>query len=111
MKIIGDYIHYTEDGYNTIARSFAEIDRLPKEKENALIKFAAIIARSWTFARMTPEEQKNCIAMFEDVRTSKALRGSWSARWDVLNAIYAAFLAGLGYVGGATWREEAKDDE
>lgn len=106
MKIVGDYIHYTEDGYTTVARSFAEIDKLPKEKENALIQFAVIIARSWTFARMTPEEQKNCIGFFDELRFSKALRGSWAARWEILNAVYTAYLAGLGYIGTSDWRAE-----
>lgn len=109
MKIEGNYIHYTADGYTTIARSFEEIDKTPNTKENALIQFVAIIARSWTFARMTPEEQKNCMAMFADVRTSKALRGSWEARWDVLNAVYGAFLAALGYFGG-DWRREKETE-
>lgn len=104
MKIEGNYIHYTEDGYTTVARSFAEIDKLPKEKENALIQFAAVIARSWTFARMTPEEQENCLDIFNDMRTGKALRGSWAARWEILNAVYSAFLAGLGYIGTSDWR-------
>lgn len=108
MKIDGNYIMYTEDGYTTIALSFAEIDAMPKEKENALIHYVAVIARSWTFARMTPEERDNLMGVFEDVRTVYGLRGNWEARWNILQAVYGAFLAALGYRGG-DWRDKADE--
>ena len=84
------------------------VDKLPRTKENALLRFCSMICRSWTFERMTQAEKERCISAFLKVEDFNALRGDYAARWCILQAVYDAFLSGLGYTGGK-WREENKN--
>jgi len=81
-----------------------------KNKENAQRDFIEMIEKSWTFDRMTETEKADCIRLLTD-RTCRALKGTYSQRWDVMNAIYSGFLAGLGYFRNpVTWREEKPEE-
>lgn len=73
--------------------------------ENALDNFIEMTKNSWTYERMTPKEKERLIDMFCDIRTRKALKGTYDHRWDILQALYNAYLQGIGYNGG-NWREE-----
>lgn len=76
-----------------------------KNKEKALDNFIEMTKNSWTYERMTPKEKERLIDMFCDIRTRKALKGTYDHRWDILQALYNAYLQGIGYNGG-NWREE-----
>ena len=76
-----------------------------KNKEKALDNFIEMTKNSWTYERMTPKEKERLIDMFYDIRTRKALKGTYDHRWDILQALYNTYLQGIGYNGG-NWREE-----
>lgn len=76
-----------------------------KQKENALNEFIDMIEHSWTYDRMTDNEREQCLETFHSNRTTDALKGTWEARWTILNAVYGAFLDGIGY-DGPSWREK-----
>lgn len=80
-----------------------------KNKENALNDFYEMIKNSWTYERMTEKEKERLSAvLFLDVRIEKALKGTYSQRWEMLQAIYATFLSAIGYTD-FSWREEEKE--
>lgn len=77
------------------------------EKEKAFESFMEMTFNSWTYQKMTMEEKKRFIEMMHHVRTQKSLRGNYNQRWDTLQAIYGAYLEGIGY-SGWNWREESE---
>lgn len=79
-------------------------------KENAVFEFIKMIRASWTYDRMTTEEKRRVESVISGNITADGLRGTFSQRWNTLNAIYDAFLCGLGYTGGAQWREPENAD-
>jgi len=72
---------------------------MTKQKEIAREHFIDMIIHSWTYERLTPKERGD----FWDVLPQK-INGTYSQRFAVCNAIYSAYLKGLGYrpIG---WRE------
>ena len=77
-----------------------------QNKETAQQDFIEMIKKSWTYGRLTEQEKGDCIRLLTD-RTCRALKGTYSQRWEVLHAIYSGFLAGLGYFRNpVAWREE-----
>ena len=72
-----------------------------KSKEQAQADYIAMIRNSWTFQRMTQEEQEKAI---NALHCPDMLQGSYRQRWYTLEAVYRAFLLGIGY-DGADWRE------
>lgn len=74
------------------------------EKENTIKNFVEMIKKSWTFNKMTEKEKSIIIGILYNPRTEKATKGTYQQRWEVLQAIYGAYLAGLGY-DSPTWRE------
>ena len=75
-----------------------------KQKENAVFDFLSMIYKSWTWKRMTKEEQVICNRLFEEPHAKQAITGSYDTRYKICQAIYASYLAGLGYRDGF-WRE------
>ena len=75
-----------------------------KNKELAYNDFVNMIECSWTFGRMTDAERSRCFDSLHAVPSLGLLRGNYDARFDILHAVYRAFLMGLGYDGPA-WRE------
>ena len=86
---------------------YSEVDKLPRTKENALLHHLAMDCRSWTFARLTQEEKERYIDFLLWANNSGVIKGTFDARFEIMSAIYSAFLIGTGYHGGCTWREEA----
>ena len=86
---------------------YSEVDKLPHTKENALLHHLAMDCRSWTFARLTQEEKESCVNAILWANRQGMIKGNFDARYEIMNAIYNAFLMGAGYRGGCTWREEA----
>ena len=76
-----------------------------KIKENVIIDFKKMVFNSWTFDRMTPEERQKLFETFDNIQTEKALKGTYTQRWQILQAIFTSFLNGLGY-NGFNWREK-----
>lgn len=76
-----------------------------KDKENALKDYKEMIINSWTYKKMTADEQIKLFEEFDSIRTQEALKGDYNARWNILNAVYSFYLKGLGY-DGYDWREE-----
>lgn len=77
---------------------------MKKNKETALIDFMDMIRRSWTFNRMTEKEAGLCQDVLLWTERVAGLRGTYEARWSTLQAVYNAYLFGIGYDGGS-WRE------
>lgn len=77
-----------------------------KQKENAVRDFLDMIQHSWTYERMTDSEKGKLVSLFiYDDPCIKALTGSYKQRWKTCNAIFRAYLSGIGYTDW-TWREE-----
>ena len=75
-------------------------------KENAIKDYLAMIKQSWPWAKLTDEEKD----WFETFLASHPMvehgvRGNYSQRWIILDAIYHAFLLGCGYHNRVDWRE------
>lgn len=77
---------------------------MKKDKELVFEDYTKMIKESWTYARMTKEEQDRIIYELNNTRTKKEVVGTYLQRWRVLNLMYSSFLEGLGYkpIG---WRE------
>lgn len=65
--------------------------------------FQNVIKKSWTWQKLTEEEQKR----FIDMNVFDRIKGDDKTRVEWLNTIYQSFLSALGYkpIG---WREEAE---
>ena len=65
--------------------------------------FQNVIKKSWTWQKLTEEEQKQ----FIDMNVFDRIKGNDKTRVEWLNTIYQSFLSALGYkpIG---WREEAE---
>lgn len=63
--------------------------------------FQNVIKKSWTWEKLTEEEQKR----FTDMNVFDRIKGNDDTRVEWLNTIYQSFLSALGYkpIG---WREE-----
>lgn len=78
---------------------------MEKEKTKALENFYNMILNSWTYKKLTKEEKNKFDELMEHTRTQEALKGTYKQRWEILQAIYGAFLYGCGY-NGYNWRSE-----
>ena len=65
--------------------------------------FQNVIKKSWTWQKLTEEEQKR----FIDMNVFDRIKGNDDTRVEWLNTIYQSFLSALGYkpIG---WREETE---
>lgn len=75
---------------------------------SAYYDFMNMVENSWTFDRMTDDERGKCFDALHFANSQGAVKGTYNARWMILQAIYNAFLQGLGYTGG-NWRETDAD--
>ena len=74
-------------------------------KENVLKNFDEMIKNSWTYDRMTIAERKKWDEiLFNEYPTRDCLKGTYNQRWKILNALYRAYLMGIGYTN-FNWRE------
>ena len=98
MTFTKNYIDFDGSVY-----TFENIEKLPGTKENALLQFIGITCKSWTFNRMTQAEKERCIDALCFPNEQGMLKGTFRNRRNMLQAVYNAYLSGLGYVGG-DWR-------
>lgn len=68
--------------------------------------FQNVIKKSWTWSRLTEEEQKR----FIDMDVFDKIKGNDKTRVEWLDTIYRSFLSALGYkpIG---WRETEEEKE
>ena len=78
---------------------------MKKNKNDALYEFKKMIIESWTYKKMTADEQITLFKIFDDTRTQDALKGNFYQRWEILQAIYGTFLAAIGYTS-FNWRDD-----
>lgn len=78
------------------------------EKEEVLSKFWQMTRLSWSFERLTENEQDRLRDVIFSVQTENAVKGNYKQRWAILNSIYHSFLMALDYAPTG-WREEEKD--
>lgn len=66
--------------------------------------FQTVIKKSWTWKKLTEEEQKR----FTDMNVFDNIKGNEKTRIEWLNTIYHSFLCALGYkpIG---WRETEEE--
>ena len=86
---------------------------MERNKDNAVKDFKEFISHAWTWERLTEEEQKQFFSALDSVQGTKAISGTYEARWNVCYACYTSFLYALGYGhadndGWFDWREEKK---
>jgi hypothetical protein len=77
-----------------------------KAKESAFGDYIAMIKKSWTYEKMSDSEQAMCMEAFCFANEQGILRGNFNARFSILHAVYHAYLLGLGYAGGGSWRDD-----
>lgn len=75
-----------------------------KDKNRVMSDFDDMIKNSWTYDKMTKEEKDKWVDVFTSVRTCDAINGTYEQRWKILQAIYGAYLNGIGY-DNFSWRE------
>ena len=103
MTITESYIDFGGTVY-----TFDKIQQLPQTKENAFLHYIGMTVKSWTFHRMTEQEKTRCINALYWTVEQDALKGTFYNRWMILQSVYNAFLAGIGYSGG-DWRKNGVD--
>jgi len=74
-----------------------------QELKNCFIEYCEAIQKSWTFGKMTESERKTCLETLCWANTQGMIKGNYVARYQIMNAIYHAFLMGLGYTD-FNWR-------
>ena len=77
---------------------------MERKKENATSIFMHVIYKSWTYDRMTEKERERLESAVDFAEFQGMIKGTFETRWKILQAVYNAFLIGIGY-DGATWRE------
>lgn len=68
-----------------------------KNKDFVFTDYLEMIRKSWTYDRMTQEEKEKIHCILLDYRTTDNIKGTYQQRWQALNALYRAFLIGIGY--------------
>ena len=71
--------------------------------------FCGIVLHSWTYERMTDEEQIRCLDALRWAKDHGAIKGCRKTRWEIMQAVFQSFLIGLGY-DGFQWREPENSD-
>ena len=65
-----------------------------EDKAKAMPDWMDMTFRSWTFNALTDEQREKWRELQKKQWFRDAVKGTYSQRWDVLQAIYSAFLAG-----------------
>ena len=76
-----------------------------KNKEEAKKDFVEMTKKSWTYEKMTEEEKIRWDDLVSENSVEKALKGDYLVRWRILQAMYSAYLKGIGYTG-FLWRDK-----
>jgi len=76
-----------------------------KDKELAKQEYLEMIAKSWTWAKLTKQEQDKFLELLEHPCSRVVIKGNYDQRWEACEALYHTYLAGLDY-DPLHWREE-----
>ena len=80
---------------------------MTNDKSEAMRDFMTVIRQSWTWAKMTGEEQARCCEVIQFCHDT-SLIGTYSQRFAQLHSVYNAYLIGIGYTDG-NWRENGEE--
>ena len=78
---------------------------MKKNKENATKYWFENIENSWTWNKLTKEEQNKFIKHINNISVKLTIKGSYNDRYVILQDLYHTFLIGLNY-NPINWREE-----
>ena len=73
-----------------------------RTKENAIDNALEVIKNSWTWERLTTKERTHFIDKLLTYKS--AIKGSYYQRGEIISAMYAMYLYGLGYEPLTGWR-------
>lgn len=105
IKATKDFIML--EGYTTTVYPREQINQLPKTKDNAFLKFIEMITESWTYEKLTEEEQKHLLDTFEQENIIGNIKGDFNQRWNIMQAMYSCFLSALNYADDPIkWRQK-----
>ena len=74
-----------------------------EKKENAMRDFVEMIEKAGTFSRLNEAERVRLLDALKTAENCGAIAGAYKTRWEILHAIYHAFLSGCG-CNGPEWR-------
>ena len=74
-----------------------------KDPATAVNDYLDMQKKSWTWAKMTQGEQEKFIELLEHPCSSTVIKGTYKQRYEACQALYHAYLAGLGYT--SNWRD------
>lgn len=77
---------------------------MKKDKDNAALDFYEMIQKSWTWERLTKEEQKRFRRRLESFDCYGRIKGSYETRYEHCHQLYQMFLEALCY-DPLHWRE------
>ena len=77
-----------------------------KNKDFVFTDYLEMIKNSWTYARMTKEEKEKIQEILTNGRIKEDIKGTYKQKYRALNAVYHAFLIGIGYNNEPDWRGE-----
>ena len=75
-----------------------------KTKENATLLWLDMIYDSWTWQKLTREEQGLFLRRINNRPCKDIIKGSFNQRYEILQQLYFMYLLGLGY-RATGWRE------
>lgn len=67
-----------------------------EDKAKAIPEWMDMTFRSWTYNALTDEQRAAWEQMIKKQWFRDAVKGTYEQRWDTLQAIYMAFLRGIG---------------
>ena len=78
-----------------------------KDKELAVKEYLVMIKNSWTWLKLTAQEQTRFLKLFEHPSPMAVIKGNYEQRWEACEALYHTFLDALGYSENPiNWRQE-----
>ena len=75
-----------------------------KDKNLAQQEWLDMIKKSWTWAKLSAEEQEQFLGLLEHACSRVVIKGDYEQRWDACEALYFTFINALGY-DPLHWRE------
>ena len=77
-------------------------------KENAIDNYIDIIRKSWTWAKLTEQEQNSFIDTVRSIIVRGDIKGTYKQRSLYMSNLYTMFLMGVGY-DSPNWRNNDPD--
>lgn len=75
-----------------------------KSKENAWSDFRQMMMKSWTWNRLTDDERIRACDALHFADDNGMITGNYKQRYSIMNAVWFAFLLGVGYDNSMNWR-------